>query len=88
MGEGIYHGLFQEVLTNESFCLTLCSNFVLQGSPDLKRPPPLSRNNLDLYDSCVDDVNNPSIYVVFERDQCYPRYLISYTTGGKKKETL
>jgi len=45
----------------------------------MKRPPPISRfdENL-LYDSCVNNTSTPSIYVIFERDQCYPEYLITY----------
>ena len=46
----------------------------------MKRPPPISHlydSNL-LYDSCVNNISKPSIYVIFERDQCYPEYLITY----------
>ncbi len=32
----------------------------------------------DLYDSVVDNPSNPAIFVVFEFDQCYPEFLISY----------
>ncbi|KAK3603835.1 hypothetical protein CHS0354_042842 [Potamilus streckersoni] len=31
-----------------------------------------------LFDSCVDSMNNPSIFVVFDLKQCYPKYLICY----------
>ena len=46
----------------------------------MKRPPPLPGrgSSQGLYDSCVNDVIDPSIYVIFERDQCYPKYLIEY----------
>uniref|UniRef100_A0A7M5WWV7 Poly [ADP-ribose] polymerase n=2 Tax=Clytia hemisphaerica TaxID=252671 RepID=A0A7M5WWV7_9CNID len=50
-----------------------------KGSSDIKRPPPISP--LDphtLYDSCVDNISSPSMYIVFERDQCYPQYLITF----------
>ena len=30
------------------------------------------------YDSCVDNTTYPSIFVVFDRNQCYPEYLIAY----------
>ena len=42
-------------------------------------PPPksLSRPEI-LYDSVVDDIVNPSIYVVFFDNQCYPEYLITF----------
>ncbi|XP_030006202.1 protein mono-ADP-ribosyltransferase PARP11 isoform X2 [Sphaeramia orbicularis] len=29
-------------------------------------------------DSCVDDINNPNIFVVFDPNQIYPEYLIQY----------
>ena len=51
-----------------------------QGQKDIVRPPPI--NNLrpygDLYDSCVDNVAKPRVYVIFDNDQCYPEYVISY----------
>ncbi|XP_066911705.1 protein mono-ADP-ribosyltransferase PARP11-like [Clytia hemisphaerica] len=50
-----------------------------KGSSDIKRPPPISP--LDphtLHDSCVDNISSPSMYIVFERDQCYPQYLITF----------
>ena len=52
-----------------------------EGSANLVRPPPKdpSKPNDDLYDSCVDNVCNPSIFVTFDRYQSYPEYLIEYT---------
>ena len=57
----------------------LVGNFCT-GEPKLKRPPPLNpaRPEGELYDSCVNNVSNPSIYVVFDGDQCYPELLIKY----------
>ncbi|XP_046557780.1 protein mono-ADP-ribosyltransferase PARP12-like isoform X2 [Haliotis rubra] len=50
-----------------------------QGSRDLRRPPPKSPDNRhDLFDSCVDDVNDPKIFVIFTLDQVYPQYIITY----------
>lgn len=31
------------------------------------------------YDACVNDMSNPSIYVIFNSAQCYPEYIIEYT---------
>lgn len=44
------------------------------------RPPPLdaSRPFGDLYDSYVDNVERPNMFVVFDTDQCYPDYMITY----------
>ena len=52
--------------------------FLLQGNPSYTRPPPLKPGGYELYDSCVDNASNPTMYIVFERDQCYPKYLIEY----------
>ena len=51
---------------------------IFQGNSSYTRPPPLTSGGYELYDSCVDNLSNPSMYIVFERDQCYPKYLIKY----------
>ncbi|XP_026516150.1 protein mono-ADP-ribosyltransferase TIPARP-like [Terrapene carolina triunguis] len=50
------------------------------GQPALRRPPPLDPGDPanDLYDSCVDSLSDPQIYVVFDNDQCYPYFLLQY----------
>ncbi|KAG8523370.1 Zinc finger CCCH-type antiviral protein 1, partial [Galemys pyrenaicus] len=35
------------------------------------------------YDSCVDTRVNPSTFVIFEKDQIYPQYVIEYTETDK-----
>nr|XP_020458611.1 poly [ADP-ribose] polymerase 12 isoform X2 [Monopterus albus] len=40
--------------------------------------PPQKEHSRDFYDSCVDCESNPSIYVVFEKQQIYPEYVIDY----------
>ena len=41
--------------------------------------PPNKPNNPDqLYDSVVDNVNKPNIYVIFHDAQAYPEYLIKF----------
>ncbi|KAM7002098.1 protein mono-ADP-ribosyltransferase PARP12 [Tautogolabrus adspersus] len=49
-----------------------------RGSSSYVRPPPKG-DGKTLYDSCVDRESDPSIYVVFEKQQIYPEYLISYS---------
>lgn len=48
-----------------------------EGKMGLRVPPPMNPNG-DPFDSCVDDVENPSMIVIFEKDQCYPAYLVKY----------
>ena len=50
----------------------------VRGKHFYRRPPPINLRlrQHHLYDSCVDSVNNPNIYVVFDSCQCYPYYLI------------
>jgi len=52
-----------------------------RGQKDFQRPPPLDTSNPygELFDSCVDNEHRPSIYVIFDNDQAYPEFLISYT---------
>ncbi|XP_023271260.1 poly [ADP-ribose] polymerase 12 [Seriola lalandi dorsalis] len=49
-----------------------------RGASNYVRPPPKGKGRT-LYDSCVDSESNPSIYVVFEKQQIYPEYVIDYS---------
>ncbi|XP_071371285.1 protein mono-ADP-ribosyltransferase PARP12-like isoform X1 [Centroberyx affinis] len=49
-----------------------------RGSSDYLRPPSKDGGDTRFYDSCVDDVRDPSIFVVFEKHQIYPEYLLQY----------
>ncbi len=57
--------------------LVLVGDYV-RGSSSYVRPPPKD-NSRTLYDSCVDRESDPSIYVVFDKQQIYPEYLINYS---------
>ncbi|KAL3861805.1 hypothetical protein ACJMK2_007823 [Sinanodonta woodiana] len=49
------------------------------GSSTYTRPPEKPGATAhQLFDSCVDIVDNPSIFVIFDLKQCYPEYLICY----------
>ena len=52
-----------------------------EGHSSYRRPPQKNPSNpaSDLYDSCVDDKSNPTIFVVFDTDQFYPEYIIKYS---------
>ncbi|KAM7366948.1 hypothetical protein PAMP_014880 [Pampus punctatissimus] len=49
-----------------------------RGSSDYRRPPSKDGGDINFFDSCVDDIMNPSIFVVFEKHQIYPEYLLQY----------
>lgn len=49
-----------------------------RGSSTYVRPP-LKANSKNFYDSCVDREIDPSIYVIFDKQQIYPEYLINYS---------
>ncbi|KFQ97580.1 Poly [ADP-ribose] polymerase 12, partial [Nipponia nippon] len=53
----------------------LVGEFTL-GSSSYVRPP--LKDNQNFYDSCVNSSSNPSIFVIFEKHQIYPEYLIEY----------
>lgn len=56
----------------------LVGDFV-QGKPEYCRPPARAGNSNRLYDSCVDDPTDPSIFVIFEKQQIYPAYILEYS---------
>ncbi|CAB1345985.1 unnamed protein product, partial [Coregonus sp. 'balchen'] len=49
-----------------------------RGKSYLRRPPPKGEGNPTSYDSCMDNVLDPSIYVVFEKHRVYLEFLIRY----------
>ncbi|MGH0115986.1 UNVERIFIED_CONTAM: hypothetical protein FKN15_060450 [Acipenser sinensis] len=50
-----------------------------KGKSSFKRPPSKDARSTGLYDSCVDKTDNPSIFVIFEKHQIYPEYVIEYS---------
>jgi hypothetical protein len=50
-----------------------------RGSNDQLTPDPKPQNQLELFDSTVDSVPNPSIFVVYHDAQAYPEYLIEFS---------
>ncbi|XP_051767293.1 protein mono-ADP-ribosyltransferase PARP15-like isoform X2 [Ctenopharyngodon idella] len=49
-----------------------------QGKQGFPVPPPKSFNSADLYNSVTDNINNPSMFVIFNDVQAYPEYLITF----------
>lgn len=57
-------------------CRVLVGQYT-KGASHYRRPPAKDTAG-NLYDSCVNDVREPTIYVVFDRPQVYPEFLITY----------
>lgn len=53
----------------------------IRGRSSFLRPPAKEGQGNALYDSCVNSMSDPSIFVVFEKLQVYPEYVIHYTTA-------
>ena len=62
------------------FVVRVLAGDVAAGNANLVKPPPRTATDPygETYDSCVNDVNDPAIYVTFEFGQSYPAYLIQY----------
>lgn len=49
------------------------------GHKDMRVPPPRTgAQSQDSFDSAVDELSNPSMFVVFHDHQAYPEYLITF----------
>jgi len=48
-----------------------------QGAKGMKRPPAIPNSN-KLYDSVVDNVKNPTMFVTFDRYAQYPRWVVEF----------
>ena len=49
------------------------------GKQGMKRPPPIDPNKPEiLYDSVVNNKDNPTIFVIFNDFHCYPEYIITF----------
>jgi len=65
--------------TQVIFVARVLTGVYTPGRSDMKVPPPRnSQQPHDLYDSVVDRMGNPSMFVVFHDDQAYPDYLITF----------
>ena len=78
-----YSSRYSEPEGTDKTCIMFLANVIVgtytKGKSNLRRPPTLDKDSLDLYDSCVDNVQDPSVFVIFERDQVYPSYKIVFT---------
>jgi len=46
------------------------------GNSSYRRPP--EKSSGVLYDSVTDNLNNPTMFIIFENYQAYPLYIINY----------
>lgn len=61
------------------FVALVLTGHYTQGQSDMKTPPPRSSHDPnDRYDSVVDDMQKPDMFVVFHDCQAYPDYLITF----------
>ena len=49
-----------------------------EGRQGMITPPPKGSDATDVYDTVVDNRTDPTIFVVFYDNQCYPDYLITF----------
>lgn len=51
-----------------------------KGAKTIRRPPPKDpkKPTMDLFDSCCDDKDPASLYVLFNNSQAYPEYIVTY----------
>lgn len=82
--EASYSNRYSSIAIQESYRVFMARVIVgsyVVGSYETQRPPakdasdPLS----PLHDSCVNNMSQPTIFVIFERSQAYPYYIIEYT---------
>uniref|UniRef100_A0A8B9RBA0 Poly [ADP-ribose] polymerase n=1 Tax=Astyanax mexicanus TaxID=7994 RepID=A0A8B9RBA0_ASTMX len=77
------HGLAPPIFQSEPpyKCMFLARVLVGEftvGHPHFCRPPSKDLSIANFFDSCVDDMVNPKIFVIFDSNQIYPEYLIEF----------
>ncbi|XP_060936186.1 protein mono-ADP-ribosyltransferase PARP11-like isoform X1 [Limanda limanda] len=77
------HGFAPPIFASEPAYKTMFLARVLVGEytvghPMYCRPPSKDACFTNFFDSCVDDMANPKIYVIFDSNQIYPEYLIEF----------
>ncbi|XP_029019641.1 protein mono-ADP-ribosyltransferase TIPARP-like [Betta splendens] len=78
-----YSNTFSNQLGKDEVCHMFLAKVLVGkvciGGHDMHRPPPVHyRKQYLLYDACVDNMDKPTMFVVFDSCQCYPYYLIKY----------
>ncbi|XP_003447633.1 uncharacterized protein LOC100707456 [Oreochromis niloticus] len=60
------------------FVAQVLTGVYTQGNSSMKVPPPRTNQPDDRYDSLVDQIANPSMFIIFNDNQAYPDYLITF----------
>ncbi|XP_055899615.1 uncharacterized protein LOC106058920 [Biomphalaria glabrata] len=82
-GKGIYfsttskYSLTYAHSSNKMFIARVLCGLSTKGSSDIFRPPKDPRTGR-MYDSCVNNLDKPTIYSLFDNGQCYPAYVVSF----------
>ncbi len=80
------HGYTASSGIKHMFLASVLAGRYTQGSSDMNRPPEIpgesTKRDIKRYDSTVNNTNNPSIYVLYTPEKCYPSYLILYRNTG------
>ncbi|KFQ20140.1 Poly [ADP-ribose] polymerase 12, partial [Mesitornis unicolor] len=78
------HTYSQQLKMSTMFVARVLVGEYIKGNAAYVRPPPKTADWLRFYDSCVDDELDPSIFVLFEKNQVYPEYIIEYKGEEKR----
>ncbi|XP_073892234.1 protein mono-ADP-ribosyltransferase PARP12 isoform X2 [Macaca fascicularis] len=82
-----HHYSKSDTQTHTMFLARVLVGEFVRGNASFVRPPAKEGRSNAFYDSCVNSVSDPSIFVIFEKHQVYPEYLIQYTTSSKPSVT-
>ena len=77
---GTYSPPDQSTGNRHIFLARVLTGVYTKGKSGIKTPPAkdASKSAVDLYDSVVNDMNSPIMFVIFYDAQCYPEYLITF----------
>ncbi|XP_058630360.1 protein mono-ADP-ribosyltransferase PARP12-like [Onychostoma macrolepis] len=82
------HSYTKDSGTRSMFVCRILVGSYTKGESSYLRPPSKDGGDTVFYDSCVNDVFDPSIFVVFEKHQIYPEYLIEYRDSSGFDSTI